>query len=1251
MAQTITIKLNGRADAQPSLPPMLVSASRATRAAPDPFLPESYLRATGTFDVGSAARGTEGTAAIEQPVADDEVILLELADGGTLITSAARLRDSLRQTHPDWLDADGAIPFERLRAAGAAPGRGLGEAMGGLVSKVFTFVAGEASDAIIDAAVDKLKELGGLNKIELGVTWAGSKALMWAIESRLVKNPGLYRWVGGSGDEKDLEAPVEKDLAKAVADKLPMLVFVHGTGSSSLGSFGELRAGELDLWTTLERRFTGGIFAFEHRTLSESPIENALQLARALPRGACINLVSHSRGGLVADLLCMADFDSKIDAFGRPKNMPGTGDADPASAEAKGVAKQLDDAYHAHRADLRLLAEVLREKQLVVQRYVRAASPANGTKLASGNFDVFLSGLLTLIGQVPFFFGSPFYAAFKRVVVEIAKNRTNPHLVPGIEAMLPDSPMARLLRDAPVRPGLVMSVIAGDIQGGNLLKRMGVLLTDFLLFDREDNDLVVNTTAMLSGIAPRANARVLFDRGADVSHFRYFTNLGTRSALRDWLVAPDPLALDIFHPLPDPADYAAALEAGARRDAIGVDRPIVVVLPGVMGSHLQVGGKDRVWFDPADIATGGLTKIAWGKPGVEAEDLFAMTYGKLCERLSESHRVERFAYDWRQPLDVLGERFAEFLDRLVKQTKQPIRILAHSMGGLVVRAAIYKRPTVMDAVMAREGARLVMLGTPHQGAHSMVENLIGKGDTLRMLVRLDVMHTMQQVLDIVAGFRGALQLLPKPGFTDMFQGQLQSGGGAFYDYQKAQTWVDEIAPKVQDFWFGNGQVGKPSQAVLDSAAWLWTQDGATRPTLPAAYESKSTYVFGVAPNTACGIREEGGRLKMVGTSHGDGTVSWESGRIGGIGQYLYMPAAHGDLASTKEYFPALVELLTSGSTSQLFTAPPASRAVEQPRPVTYDAGPPGADDPDVLSRSLLGGSLRNRVPPRRKRRLDVRVRAMDLRFVTQPIMVGHFERDPIAGPQLLIDRDLLDNDLSERHRLGLYAGPLGTATVVLRAPNDAERLRGSVRGAVVTGLGTYDGALSQSNLTEAARAGALRYLLQVIDVLGKADREVSLATLLVGYNSSANLSVDVSVEALVRGVMEANERFYQTTRLNITSPGSTSSSSTSTPPSRPCTRCAISKPGCRRRPSSSRRSSCAAPSSTAVRAGARASTTTATRATGRASSSPTPTATTRRGRWRLSARRLPWRLPTGCASSMSASAHGPSRSCSSASRA
>ncbi|MEO7150179.1 MAG: hypothetical protein ABIX46_00485, partial [Burkholderiaceae bacterium] len=876
------------------------------------------------------------------------------------------------------------------------------------------------------------------------------------------------------------------------------------------------------------------VYAFEHRTLSESPIENALALARALPEGARISLVSHSRGGLVGDLMCLDDFDALIDDY--RADLPGTGDTDP--AEATRVAAELTDAHHQQRALLRELAAELRSKRFAVQRYVRVASPAQGTRLASGNFDLFLSGLLTLIGQVPVFFGSPIYSAFKRVVIEIAKNRTNAHLVPGIEAMLPDSPMARLLRGAKVRDGIAMAVIAGDIEGGNLLKRLGVLLTDFLLFDSADNDLVVDTASMLAGVAPQAGAQALFDRGAEVSHFRYFTNPDTRTALRDWLVPGPQARLNVFQPLPgefvdlDSFEAAAPPERRGRRGADALpDLPVVVVLPGVMGSHLRVGADDRVWFDPADIALGGLSKVAWGASGVEAEKLFGMFYGKLCVHLAKSHRVEPFAYDWRQPLDVLGERLGEFLARLLTQTEQPVRLLAHSMGGLVVRAAIHKRRSVVDALMARDGARFVMLGTPNQGAYSMVENLLGKGHTLRTLVRLDVRHDMQEVLDIVAGFRGALQLLPKPGFVDKFQGD-PGGGEVGHHFELAQTWWD-FKPKVIDPWFGPGKVGTPDQGTLDSASWLWAQDGLARPQLPPDYETKTSYVFGVARNTPCGIREENGRLKMVGTTCGDGTVSWESGRIDGVGSHYYLPAEHGDLPSTAEYFPALAELLATGATGGRMSAPPATRAIEQPLPIVYDAGPPTMDGGDALARGLMGGAPRVLIAARPKRRLEVVVKAMDLRFLSQPIMVGHYQQDPIAGPQRLIDRELLDGDLSERHLLGLYAGPRGTATVVLRVPNEQERQRGSLTGAVVAGLGPYDGALSVPDLTEAVRTGVLRYLLQVVDVLGKAERELPLSTLLLGYNSSANLSVGASVEALIRGVLEANAKFYETTRLPI----------------------------------------------------------------------------------------------------------------------
>jgi CHAT domain-containing protein len=1124
---TIPLKFQGRAST-PTLPSWLTPAARSVGQGEDQFLPAGYLKATGSFDVGTSARGgADGVEDKTHQAQGDEIVILELTDGSTFISSATRLRSALRQTHPELLGPNDEILLEKLRADGATQRGYVGDAIGGLVSKVYTLITQPKGDAILKEALKLLQKSDSLaDAAQLGVSWLGTKALMAAIESRLDAPPGLYRWTGAGGNAADFQLLPGGSKTAADSKPQPMLVFVHGTGSNSFGSFGDLRGSDRDLWAVLERQFSGGIFAFEHRTLSQSPIENAIALVDALPHGAHVSLVSHSRGGLVADLLCLGDFDALIDTY--TFAFEGTGDADP--DEAARVIVELKAAHAQQRDDLRKLGKLLRERQIVVQRYVRAASPANGTKLASANFDLFLSGLLTLIGLVPFFFGSPFYSAFKRIVIEIARNRTNPHLVPGIEAMLPDSPMARFLRDAPVRAGVQMAVIAGDIEGGNLLKRLGVLLTDFVFFDNTDNDLVVDTAAMLAGIAPRAGARVLFDRGPDVSHFRYFTNLDTRSALRDWLVAEQPSQIDAFRSLPNPSEFAAALQAASTRDAAGVDRPVVIVLPGVMGSHLRRGKKDRVWFDPVDIAAGGLDKIVFGRPDVEAEDLFDMFYGKLCEDLSHSHRVERFAYDWRQPLDVLAERFGTLLERLLKETQQPIRLLAHSMGGLVVRATIHKRRAVMDELMRREGARLVMLGTPHQGAHSMVENLIGKGDTLRTLVRLDLKHDMQQVLDIVAGFRGALQLLPKPGFKDIFQGQ--DGGGAVFDYQQAQTWVD-FKPLVRDLWFGNGRVGQPAQAVLDSASWLWAADGQDKPALPSDYAAKSVYVFGTASNTPCGVRVESGCLKMVGTTRGDGTVTWESGRIGGIGSFYYMAAEHGDLPATKEHFPALTELLSAGTTARLPTSPPQVRAIEQPVPVRYDAGPPSADDADALQRGLMGGSLRSRVPPRPKRRLRVAVKAMDLRFVAQPILVGHYAHDPIAGPQRLIDEELLDGGLSERFNLGLYAGPVGSATSVLRVPDDFLRRPGRLGGAVVTGLGHYDGALSMPTLTEAVRTGVLRYLLQVADVLGKADRELPLATLLLGYNSSANLSIAASVEALVRGVMEANAKFYDTTRLNI----------------------------------------------------------------------------------------------------------------------
>jgi hypothetical protein len=144
-------------------------------------------------------------------------------------------------------------------------------------------------------------------------------------------------------------------------------------------------------------------------------------------------------------------------------------------------------------------------------------------------------------------------------------------------------------------------------------------------------------------------------------------------------------------------------------------------------------------------------------------------------------------------------------------------------------------------------------------------------------------------------------------------------------------------------------------------------------------------------------------------------------------------------------------------------------------------------------------------------------------------MVGHYEQDPIAGAEEVIDRELVDRELTMRRHLGVYAGPRGTATVVLRAPNEEERRRGSYRGAVVVGLGKY-GELTVAALTEAVRLGTLRYLLQLLDNQGGEavnPTEATLSSLLLGYNSTTNISIEDSVGAIVRGVLAANQQFVE----------------------------------------------------------------------------------------------------------------------------
>ena len=223
-------------------------------------------------------------------------------------------------------------------------------------------------------------------------------------------------------------------------------------------------------------------------------------------------MISHSRGGLVGELLCRANV---------------TGDRDPFDKSDLDFLRKNDPEKT--RGDLAEFNKLLKAQSLHIERFVRVACPARGASLASERLDLYLSVLFNLIEKIPVL--ETVLDVFSELIMAIAKEREDPKILPGIEAMIPNSPLIRLLN----RPGITVDgelrVVAGDIEGANLGAALSTLVTDPLYLG--DHDLVVDTAAMFGG-AERQPGAAKFSFPIKARKFPTFVTSSTRIAATDW---------------------------------------------------------------------------------------------------------------------------------------------------------------------------------------------------------------------------------------------------------------------------------------------------------------------------------------------------------------------------------------------------------------------------------------------------------------------------------------------------------------------------------------------------------------------------------------------------------------------------------------------------------------------------------------------------------------------------------------------
>lgn len=172
--------------------------------------------------------------------------------------------------------------------------------------------------------------------------------------------------------------------------------------------------------------------------------------------------------------------------------------------------------------------------------------------------------------------------------------------------------------------------------------------------------------------------------------------------------------------------------------------PPVIFVPGITGTYLRDEYQlppDRVW----GVIEHNYTRVALhpDDPRFEAveparirpDSIFDIAYKEiiqelrynLCPNEAQPVPVYPFAYDWRLPLQMIEQQFADFVDEVIDRTKlmlhyaeagyaddPKLNLIGHSMGGLIIAGYLDTKG------LAAPIAKVATLATPYHGSFEAV---------------------------------------------------------------------------------------------------------------------------------------------------------------------------------------------------------------------------------------------------------------------------------------------------------------------------------------------------------------------------------------------------------------------------------------------------------------------------------------------------------------------------------------------------
>jgi hypothetical protein len=262
------------------------------------------------------------------------------------------------------------------------------------------------------------------------------------------------------------------------------------------------------------------------------------------------------------------------------------------------------------------------------------------------------------------------------------------------------------------------------------------------------------------------------------------------------------------------------------------------------------------------------------------------------------------------------ENSAALLNRKIKELltfNQPIKMIGHSMGGVLIRDFMVLYKETWQKLNNSEGFRLIFLGAPLGGSFRIPAVLFGMDRLIDKLSLIDLVHTKAELIQLFFKFQGLLGLLP-------FNRE--------HDFSNPGTWEEMKSGADIENW---------SLPVNENLKWFKSYRDKMKDSLAEEDFKNAVYVAGKDRATPCGWmidkKDTGDELVFLSTAEGDQSVTWESGipdvmkkRKNAV---YYVNVTHGELACHPGMFRGIKEILAGGATSLFSDKQPLVRGEEK----------------------------------------------------------------------------------------------------------------------------------------------------------------------------------------------------------------------------------------------------------------------------------------------------------------------------------